>query len=45
MIDKWMVVVSGPQLIDDVRRAPEEQLSFHGAVSEVIINKRSLVQT
>lgn len=33
-IDKWMVVVSGSKLIDDIRRAPDEQLSFLDAINE-----------
>lgn len=32
-----MVVVSGPKLIDDMRRAPEDQLSFFDAIEEVSI--------
>lgn len=33
---RWMVVATGPQLIDDIRRASDDQLSFTEAISEVI---------
>jgi cytochrome P450 len=36
MMEKWMAVVSGPQLIDDIRRAPEDALSFMGAAVEFL---------
>ncbi|TFK68396.1 cytochrome P450 [Pluteus cervinus] len=35
MMARWVVVVSGPQLIDDVRKASEEDLSFEEAINEV----------
>ncbi|KAF8637691.1 hypothetical protein AX16_010766 [Volvariella volvacea WC 439] len=34
MIQKWMVVVSTPQLIDEFRKAPDDVLSFHEAAAE-----------
>lgn len=33
---RWKVVVSGSKFIEELRRAPEEMLSFHTAVNEVI---------
>jgi hypothetical protein len=35
MISKWMIVVSGPQMIDDIRRATDDQVSFRDALVEV----------
>lgn len=35
MIDHWEVVVSKPELIDEVRKAPDDKLSFYAAVDEV----------
>ncbi|KDR68411.1 hypothetical protein GALMADRAFT_231377 [Galerina marginata CBS 339.88] len=35
-LSRWMVIVSGPQMIDDIRRATNDQLSFTEAVSEVV---------
>lgn len=31
----WLVVVDGPQLINDLRKATEDELSFHEASKEV----------
>ncbi|TFK70908.1 cytochrome P450 [Pluteus cervinus] len=36
MMSRWVVVVSGPQLIDDVRKASEDDLSFNEAMNEAI---------
>ncbi|PPR07181.1 hypothetical protein CVT26_012611 [Gymnopilus dilepis] len=33
---KWIVIVSGQQLIDDIRRAPDDQLSFEEFVAETL---------
>ncbi|KDR68416.1 hypothetical protein GALMADRAFT_215851 [Galerina marginata CBS 339.88] len=33
-MSRWMVVVSGPQMLNDIRRATEDQLSFREAVAE-----------
>ncbi|KAF4619512.1 hypothetical protein D9613_005419 [Agrocybe pediades] len=35
MMSRWMVVVSGPDMINDIRRATDEQLSFREAVAEI----------
>ncbi|KAF8621411.1 hypothetical protein AX15_007823 [Amanita polypyramis BW_CC] len=35
---QWMVVVSGPQYIDEIRRAPEEHLSFHEGLIDLTKN-------
>lgn len=34
-ISKWVVVLSGKQHIDDIRRAPDEVLSLVEAIAEV----------
>ncbi|KAF8955284.1 cytochrome P450 [Flammula alnicola] len=34
MTGRYMVVISGPEMIEDIRRASEEQLSFGEAVAE-----------
>jgi len=36
MLTQWMVVVTGPQMIEDVRRASDDQLSSKDALAEVI---------
>ncbi|KAF9453723.1 cytochrome P450 [Macrolepiota fuliginosa MF-IS2] len=33
-ISKWVVVLNGPQLVEDVRRAPDDILSFDDAIAE-----------
>jgi hypothetical protein len=33
---EWTVLVSGKDLIEEVRKAPEEKLSFEEATSEVV---------
>ncbi|KAI0640730.1 cytochrome P450 [Trametes meyenii] len=40
--DKWMVVVSGPKLVDDLRRRPDEELSFRVAAAETIQTKHTV---
>ena len=35
LVDRWIVVVSGPQLIEEIRKMPDEQMSFLDAASEV----------
>ncbi|KAF8897197.1 cytochrome P450 [Infundibulicybe gibba] len=34
MLSKWMIVLSGPRMIDDIRKATDDQLSFRDALSE-----------
>lgn len=36
MLTDWMVLVSGPRLIEDFRRATDDQLSLVAAAIEVI---------
>ncbi|TDL22830.1 cytochrome P450 [Rickenella mellea] len=31
-LDRWLVIISGPKLIDEVRRAPDDKLSLDAAV-------------
>ncbi|KAF8061617.1 cytochrome P450 [Lyophyllum atratum] len=35
-ISKWTVVVSGPQMVEDLRKATDDQVSFRDAVADVI---------
>ncbi|KAF8335539.1 cytochrome P450 [Amanita rubescens] len=35
-MSQWMVVVSGARYIEDIRNAPEEYLSFHEALIEIM---------
>ena len=39
----WTVVVTGPKFIEEVRRAPEDQLSFEVAVEEVGLTPNELL--
>ncbi len=36
MMTQWMVIVTGPQLFEDVRKASDNQLSFLDAAAEVM---------
>ena len=36
MLTQWMIVVTGPQLIENMRRASDDQLSSRAASAEVI---------
>lgn len=36
-MSRWLVVVSGPQMFDDIRQATDEQLSFREAIAEVCL--------
>ncbi|KAF8735505.1 hypothetical protein AX14_001941 [Amanita brunnescens Koide BX004] len=36
MMTQWMIVVTGPKLLEDIRRAPDDQLSFLDAIAETI---------
>ena len=42
MITQWMIVVTGPQLIEDVRRATDDHLSSKDAFAEVISHAYTL---
>jgi len=35
MMARWMVIVSSADMIDDIRRATDDQVSFREAVAEV----------
>ena len=40
MLDQWVVIVSGPQLIEDLRKLPADKLSFNegsDAASDVLL--------
>jgi hypothetical protein len=34
-MSKWMIIVSSPQMVDDIRKADDDQVSFREAVSDV----------
>ncbi|KAH9895713.1 cytochrome P450 [Cubamyces lactineus] len=36
MLDQWLVVICGPKLVEDVRKRPDQELSFHEAAAEFI---------
>jgi hypothetical protein len=35
MISKWMIVVSGPEMIEDIRKADSDKMSFRDANADV----------
>ena len=35
MINRWLVIVSGPQMNEELRKFPDEQMSFVDAVEDV----------
>ena len=35
LLDQWTVVVSGPKLVDELRKRPDEELSFMEGTEEV----------
>lgn len=35
MMDKWKVFVSGPELLDDIRRRSDAEMSFAESVEDV----------
>jgi hypothetical protein len=43
-MSKWVVVLSGKQAVDDIRRAPDEILSLPEAIAEVRIQPFPKVQ-
>ncbi|KAI0071573.1 cytochrome P450 [Panus rudis PR-1116 ss-1] len=36
MLDRWIIVVTGPKLVDELRRAPDHQLSFVEAIQDIL---------
>ncbi len=34
-LDKWLVVVSGPEMLDELRRRPDDEVSFLEGAEEV----------
>ncbi|KAF9468817.1 cytochrome P450 [Collybia nuda] len=39
MLSRWMIVISGPKMVDDIRRATDDQVDFNDAVAETIQSK------
>jgi hypothetical protein len=35
MLDRWLVLVTGPQLIEELRVLPESDMSLHEALCQV----------
>lgn len=35
LFDQWMVIVNGRKLVDDLRKRPDDELSFNEALEEV----------
>ncbi|KAI0673798.1 cytochrome P450 [Trametes maxima] len=42
LLDNWMVVVSGPKLVDELRRRSDDELSFIEAIADIIQTKYTL---
>ncbi|KAF9229083.1 cytochrome P450 [Gyrodon lividus] len=36
MMDRWMVVMSGPQLVEELRKIPDDKLSFDHAMQDLL---------
>ncbi|KAI1789139.1 cytochrome P450 [Ganoderma leucocontextum] len=36
LLDRWMVIVSGPKMVEDIRRRPEDELSFTATVETLL---------
>ncbi|KAH7914791.1 cytochrome P450 [Hygrophoropsis aurantiaca] len=36
MLDRWLVVMSGPELVDALRKVPDEELSFDHAMQDLL---------
>ena len=36
MLDQWLVVISGPQLLDEIRKRPDDEVTFQAAADEVL---------
>jgi len=35
IMERWLVIVTGPKMIEDIRRASDETMSFDDAAAEV----------
>ncbi|EMD42274.1 hypothetical protein CERSUDRAFT_79865 [Gelatoporia subvermispora B] len=42
LLDQWIVVINGPELVEELRRYPDEEVSFTDAVSELLQSKWTL---
>ena len=45
MLDRWMVVLSGDALVDELRKLPDEVMSFHEATVKVCFDPTRVYQT
>ncbi|KAI5119874.1 hypothetical protein M0805_008545 [Coniferiporia weirii] len=41
-LGRWLVIVSSPELIDEVRKAPDNKLSFSEAIEDTLFQKYTL---
>ena len=39
LLTRWTVIVTGPKFIEELRKAPDEQLSFEDAIDEVCLKE------
>ncbi|EJF62111.1 cytochrome P450 [Dichomitus squalens LYAD-421 SS1] len=44
LLDRWMVIFSGPKMVEDIRRRPEDELSFTEAVQTILQYKYTVGQ-
>ncbi|TBU22273.1 cytochrome P450 [Dichomitus squalens] len=44
LLDRWMVIISGPKMIEDIRRRPEDELSFTETVQTLLQYKYTVGQ-
>ncbi|OCH95706.1 cytochrome P450 [Obba rivulosa] len=42
LLDQWIVVINGPELVEELRRYPDEEVSFTDAVTELLQSKWTL---
>ncbi|KAI0673763.1 cytochrome P450 [Trametes maxima] len=42
LLDQWVVIVSGPKMVDELRRRPDDELSFMEGVADSIQLKHTL---
>ncbi|KAJ8464090.1 hypothetical protein ONZ51_g9826 [Trametes cubensis] len=45
MLDQWLVVISGPQLLDEIRKRPDDEVTFQAAADEFIQTKYTIGDT
>lgn len=43
MPDQWLVIVAGPQQLDELKRMTDDEVSIYGGVDEVQSSRESVV--